>query len=67
MQARLPEATEPRPDDWVSECLVCLGAFSVRAVDSPQNPAPTGSFCPDCRENRRVAPGVLHWFRRSEQ
>lgn len=60
----LPTVREPQADDWVAECGVCEGQFAIRAADSPENPAPTGSFCPDCKQSRLIAPGVLHWRRR---
>jgi hypothetical protein len=61
-QANLREMTEGRPDDWVATCMVCYGDFAIRHEDSPNNPSPSGSFCPDCK-----APGVLHWRQRTPQ
>ena len=60
------EITEARADDWGAQCLVCNSRFCVRKEDSPENPAPHGSFCPDCRSRKMAAPGVLHWGLRYE-
>jgi hypothetical protein len=51
-------------NDWVATCGVCDACFAVTAEASPENPSPSGSFCPDCQENRLKAPGVLHWRKR---
>lgn len=67
MKADLPQITEGRLDDWVATCGVCEGNFAVRAADVPENPAPHGSFCPDCRAKKLMAPGVLYWQRRAER
>lgn len=65
MLATLPTIDEAKPDDWVALCLVCDSAFVVRSDDAPADgPAPHGSFCPDCRENKKIAPGVLNWSKR---
>ncbi len=62
----LPQIRTALPDDWVATCGVCEARFAIRAADVPEgNPYPHGSFCPDCRERRLMAPGVLNWFRRS--
>lgn len=63
MRADIPQATEFRYDDWVADCGVCGANFLVRASNSPDNPSPSGTFCPDCRPKTK-APGVLHWRRR---
>lgn len=66
-QAALREMTIGLPDDWIAECLICNGDFAIRHEDSPDNPSPSGTFCPDCKARGRIAPGVLHWHRRSPQ
>lgn len=66
MKSDLPVMEEARDDDWVAECGVCDGNFALRADDSEDNPAPHGSFCPDCRALGLIAPGVLHWKLRKE-
>ena len=65
--ADLRQATTARPDDWVSECGVCEGNFLIRAEDLSEQPSESGTFCPDCRANGAIAPGVLHWTRRTPE
>lgn len=67
MKADLPQMTEGMPDDWTATCGVCIADFAVRKSDSENNPAPHGSFCPDCRQRGLIAPGVLHWNPRSDR
>lgn len=62
--AELPEIREALPDDWVAVCGLCEASFVVRAKDSEANPGPHGTFCPDCRARKHIAPGVLNWRRR---
>lgn len=57
----LPESFGAETGDWVARCGVCNGEFVV--PNQEDNPAPTGSFCPDCRNNKLKAPGVLNWKR----
>ena len=64
--ADIPKITAARDDDWVAVCGVCEGSFVVAKVDSADNPAPHGSFCPDCQARRLIAPGVLHWSPRAK-
>lgn len=52
------EKSDPQTT-WRAVCGVDGSAWKVDGV--AENPAPTGSFCPDCRERRMMAPGVLHW------
>ena len=63
-QADIPKVTNIRDDDWVAECGVDGANFVIACDGSGQNPAPHGSFCPDCRARGLIAPGVLHWHRR---
>lgn len=42
-----------------AECGVCRAAWKVE--NQQENPAPHGSFCPDCRAGKLTAPGVLNW------
>lgn len=65
IQADIPKIAAPRDDDWVAVCGVCEGSFVVAKADNEANPAPHGSFCPDCKERRLIAPGVLHWHPRA--
>lgn len=60
----IPIIKEQRDDDWVADCGVCEANFVVSAEDSPEIPSQSGSFCPDCRNTRLIAPGVLNWHRR---
>lgn len=56
-----PEATAAESGDtvvWRATCGVCDAAWKVPQGD---NPAPHGSFCPDCQARGMKAPGVLHW------
>jgi hypothetical protein len=62
----LPNLREERTDDWVAACGLCSAHFAVTAKDSPQNPGPHGTFCPDCRDRKHPAPGVLNWRRRNQ-
>lgn len=43
---------------WNARCGVCGMGWTVRQTP---NPSPHGSFCPNCRNNKLSAPGVLHW------
>jgi len=43
---------------WRAKCGVDGSCWSV---ESDVNPAPSGSFCPDCRAQKLAAPGVLNW------
>lgn len=43
---------------WRATCGVCEASWKV---EGEENPAPTGSFCPDCKKAGRMAPGVLNW------
>src|SRR5688572_8142033 len=43
-QANIPVLAYPSPSDWVAECGVCESVFAVAWRDSPENPAPHGSF-----------------------
>lgn len=64
----VPVLRDEAPDDWVSCCGVCYARFAVKAGDTPNgNPYPHGCFCPDCRDGRLMAPGVLHWGQRGER
>lgn len=62
----LPLIKERKPDDWVADCGVCAASFVIFSKDSPENPGPQGTFCPDCRDRKRIAPGVLNWRRRNQ-
>jgi hypothetical protein len=63
----LPVIAEHRPDDWIAVCGLCDANFAIAAKDSPDNPAPHGIFCPDCRARRHIAPGVLNWQKREDE
>lgn len=63
--ADIPKIKVIRDDDWVATCGVCEGSFVIEKADSADNPSLSGSFCPDCKERRLIAPGVLHWSPRS--
>jgi hypothetical protein len=45
---------------WEGQCGVCGNWFDD---DRPSavNPYPNGAFCPVCRKNGLMAPGVLHF------
>jgi len=62
--ADIPKVTEINDSDWVATCGVCEGNFVIHEDGSDKNPYPHGSFCPDCRAKRLMAPGVLNWHRR---
>lgn len=64
-RADLPECSVADPNDWVATCGVCEGGFVVPGIVQETNPAPSGSFCPDCRSTHLNAPGVLHWKKRA--
>lgn len=44
---------------WTAKCGVDGTEWEARDVFL--NPAPSGSFCPACRERKMTAPGVLNW------
>lgn len=55
----LIEMVVEKATTWRATCGVDGSHWMVK--DAAENPAPTGSFCPDCRERKMTAPGVLHW------
>lgn len=50
---------------WIGQCGVCLNWFK-HPKRTEDNPSPHGSFCPVCRENRLMAPGVVHFVKDAE-
>lgn len=67
VQADLEVCKSPRDDDWVASCGVCYGNFVLLARTYPDNPSASGTFCPDCRARKLIAPGVLHWKKRGSE
>jgi hypothetical protein len=51
------------PEDlpfWEGRCGIC-GTWFDHPVPVKDNPYPHGAFCPVCRKNGLMAPGVLHF------
>lgn len=46
---------------WRGVCGVCHTLFEHPKMTA-DNPSPAGTFCPVCRDERRmIAPGIVHW------
>lgn len=45
---------------WRAICGVCSAGWKAGPMET--NPAPNGSFCPDCQDKKMMAPGILNWF-----
>lgn len=46
--------------NWEGRCGVCYTWFS-HPEKTKENPSPHGVFCPVCRKNGLMAPGVVHF------
>lgn len=51
---------EKFPRRWIGQCLVCMNWFE-HPKQTAENPAPGGTFCPVCRANKLMAPGVVNF------
>lgn len=55
------QSARQRTTIWRGQCRVCDNWFE-HPKHTPDNPSPSGTFCPVCRDERRMtAPGVVHW------
>jgi hypothetical protein len=54
-------ANDSQTTVWRGQCGVCMNWFEHPAR-TEDNPSPSGTFCPVCRDERRMtAPGVVRW------
>lgn len=52
------------PHRWTATCPVCGTSYekpSNPERDSADGQSTPSTFCPNCRQNKRAAPGVLNW------
>lgn len=55
----IDQLTEPTTAAmWTAHCHVCEANWNA---EGEHNPFPRGCFCPDCRAEKRSAPGILNW------
>jgi len=51
---------QEEPVIWEGRCGVCMTWFR-HPEHTPHNPSPNGAFCPVCKKNGLMAPGVVHF------
>lgn len=49
---------------WEADCPRCEASFEFSPTPEQPEPSPHGTFCPNCREQKYLCLGILHFKKR---